>query len=69
MSLARLQCVQYGNYYVNPDNVTFISCGEQEKAEDGSISYQIFIHFSGGKESAMLFVRDVEESIKVLNLS
>lgn len=67
MSLAHLKCVQYGNYYVNPANVTFISCGEEITADDGSKSFQIFIHFTGGKESAMLMVADIDETIKSLN--
>jgi len=67
MALVQLTCVEYGNYYVNPANVTFISCGEEIKADDGSVSQQIFIHFSGGKESAMLMVASVEKAIAALN--
>ncbi|MBT3783396.1 hypothetical protein HOF92_00390 [bacterium] len=67
MSLAKLECVQYGNYYVNPDHVTFISCGEQVTTENGSSGTEIFIHFGGGKESAMIMVSSVEDAINALN--
>ena len=67
MALVKLLCVQYGNYYINPENITFISCGEEGKAEDGTTSQQIFIHFRGGVESVMLMVADLEEAIKALD--
>ena len=67
MSLVQLECVQYGHYYVNPANITFVSCGEEIMTESGSKAFQIFIHFTGGKESAMLMVSDVDEAFKKLN--
>ena len=64
--LTKVTCVQYGDYYINRDLVTFISSGEINEEED--VKYeQIFIHFSGGKESAMLFVCNKQEVIDNLN--
>ena len=64
--LTKVTCVQYGDYYINRDLVTFISSGEVSE-EEGTNSEQIFIHFSGGKESAMLFVDDKQKVIRNLN--
>ena len=64
--LTKVTCVQYGDYYINRDLVTFISSGEIN-LEDGIKCEQIFIHFSGGKESAMLFVDDKQKVINNLN--
>lgn len=64
--LVKLNCLQYGDYYFNRDLITFVSSGELGEYE-GEPSEQIFIHFSGGKESAMLFVADKEAAIAKLN--
>ena len=64
--LTKVTCVQYGDYYINRDLVTFISSGEINLEDDIKFE-QIFIHFSGGKESAMLFVNDKHKVIKSLN--
>ena len=64
--LTKVTCVQYGDYYINRDLVTFISSGEINEEQDVKHE-QIFIHFSGGKESAMLFVCDKQEVIDNLN--
>ena len=67
MSLKKLHCVRYGDYFINTQNITFISCGETFKEENGLDSYQIYIHFSGGVESTMLHVEDITKAIEVLN--
>ncbi|MCJ8344122.1 hypothetical protein MJH12_01180 [bacterium] len=67
MAIAKLNCVKYGNYYINADNITFISCGETLDEKGYDKAYQLYIHFSGGVESTMLYVKDIEESIKKLN--
>ena len=64
--LTKVTCIQYGDYFINRDLVSFISSGEINE-EEGIKSEQIFIHFSGGKESAMLFVNDKHKVIKSLN--
>ncbi|PCJ16552.1 MAG: hypothetical protein COB02_15745 [Candidatus Cloacimonadota bacterium] len=67
MKLKKITCVKYGNYFINVDNITFISCGETNQETDGTESHQIYIHFSGGVESTMLYVSNIEESMKALN--
>ena len=64
--LTKVTCIQYGDYFINRDLVSFVSSGEINE-EDGITSEQIFIHFIGGKESAMLFVDDKEKVISNLN--
>lgn len=64
--LVKVSCVQYGDYYFNRDLITFISSGELGEFE-GQPTQQIFVHFSGGKESAMLFVTDKSEVIARIN--
>jgi len=66
MALIKVSCVEYGDYFVNPDNVSFISSGEIVQYE-GKDAHQIFIHFAGGKESCMIYVADKEATIKDLN--
>jgi hypothetical protein len=66
MALVKLQCVQYGNYFINPSNITFISCGKEDSTEDGTPYQEIFLHFVGGVESAMLMVKDVDEAVMAL---
>ncbi len=68
MALVKLQCVQYGNYYINPSQITFISCGEEKTAENGASCQEIFLHFVGGVESAMVMVPDVDEALKALGV-
>ena len=67
MAIAKLTCVKYGDYFINSNNITFISCGETLDEAGYEKAYQIYIHFSGGVESTMLYVLDIEESIKALN--
>jgi hypothetical protein len=67
MKIAKLTCVKYGDYYINANNITFISCGEILDETGLPEAHQIYIHFSGGVESTMLYVLDVEDSIKKLN--
>ena len=64
--LTKVTCIEYGDYYINRDLVTFISSGEITQLK-GVSSEQIFIHFSGGKESAMLFVDDKQKVIDNIN--
>ena len=64
--LTKVTCIEYGDYYINRDLVSFISSGEISELE-GVKAEQIFIHFSGGKESAMLFVDNKQKVIDDLN--
>jgi hypothetical protein len=67
LKLTHIKCCEYGSYYINPENVSFISCGEVKTASSGAACTEIFIHFTGGKESAMILVEDVEAAINALN--
>ncbi|MCO4784253.1 MAG: hypothetical protein KC646_18160 [Candidatus Cloacimonetes bacterium] len=67
MKIAKLTCVKYGDYYINSSNITFISSGEILDETGLPKAQQIYIHFSGGVESTMLYVADIDESIKKLN--
>ncbi len=67
MNLITVTCLDYGNYYVNPANVSFISTGEKRDSDNGQIETQLFFHFNGGRESCMVWVSSPDQVLKSLN--
>jgi len=67
MNLITVTCLDYGNYYVNPANVSFISTGEKRASDEGGTETQLFFHFIGGKESCMVWVSSPDQVVQSLN--
>lgn len=68
MKLIPVDCVDYGRYYLNPANISFVSTGESRPPEgEKPATCQLFFHFIGGKESCMIWVEDPSSVISSLN--